>query len=205
VVRSLPDSLYGIWCQSSSLCLASGETGGGISGLLGSFDPAAPDSTWSLSGLGGVTAVACPAASLCLAADDEGNIAAGETTKTITSGLRTELLSGRHLPTIAALAKTARVNLAFESPIASNVTVTLTMAGTTAQPVTIASLSHRFRTPGLAALRLSPTLAGRRLFREAKARLTLTASATFTTDTGSVTSSRQITLSHPVRRKSHKR
>ncbi len=98
VVRSLPDSLYGIWCQSSSLCLASVQTGGGISGLLGSFDPAAPNSTWSLSSLGGVNAVACPAASLCLAADDEGNLAAGETTRAISGGLRTELLSQTSSP-----------------------------------------------------------------------------------------------------------
>jgi len=204
VVRSLPDSLYGIWCESSSLCLASVETGGGISGLLGSFDPFAPDSTWSLSSLGGINAVACPAASLCLAADDEGNIAAGETTKAITSGLRAELLSGRHLPTIAALAKTARVNLAFTSPIAANVSITWTIAGTTAQPLLVASTSHRFRTPGVATLTLSPTRAGRRLFREARARLTLTASATFAAGTGSVTSSRKLTLSHPVRRKPRK-
>jgi hypothetical protein len=204
VARSLPDSLYGIWCQSSSLCLASVETGGGISGLLGSFDPAAPQSTWSLSSLGGVNAVACPAVSLCMAADDEGNIAAGETTKAITSALRTELLSERHLPTIAALAKTARANVVFASPIAGEVSVIWTVAGPTAQPLTIASADHRFKNPGVATLRLSPTLAGRRLFREARTHLTLTASATFAAGTGSVTSSRKLTLSHPVRRKSRK-
>jgi len=203
VVRSLPDALYGIWCQSRSLCLASVQTGGGISGLLGSFDPAAPQSTWSLSSLGGVNAVACPAVSLCVAADDEGNVAAGETTKAIISGLRTQLLSGRHLPTIAALAKTARVKLAFASPIASQVSVTWT-AGTKAQPVLVASTSHRFKVPGVATLTLAPTRAGRRLFRAARAPLTLTASATFAASTGSVTSSRTLAFSHPVRRKSRK-
>jgi hypothetical protein len=202
--RSLPDSLYGIWCQSRSLCLASVETRGGISGLLGTFNPAAPDSTWSLSSLGGVNAVACPAASLCLAADDEGNVAAGETTKAIIGLLRTELLSGRHLPTIAALAKTARVNLVFASPIASNVSVTLTLPGTPAQPLAVASASHRFTSPGVATLRLSPTGAGRQLFRDARARLTLTASATFAASTGSVTTSRKLTFAHPVKRTSRK-
>ena len=204
VARSLPDSLYGIWCESGSLCLASVETGGGISGLLGSFDPAAPQSTWSLSSLGGIDAVACPAVSLCIAADDEGNIAAGVTTKAITSALGTELLSGRHLPTIAALAKTARPTVVFTSPIAGEVTITWTVAGTNAQPLTIASADHRFKKPGVTTLRLSPTLAGRRLFREAKTHLTLTASATFDASTGSVTSSRKLTVSHPVRRKSSK-
>jgi hypothetical protein len=204
VARSLPDSLYGIWCESGSLCLASVETGGGISGLLGSFDPAAPQSTWSLSSLGGVNAVACPAVSECIAADDEGNIAAGETTKAIITGLRTELLSGRHLSTIAALAKTARVSVVFTSPIAAQVSVTWTVAGTNAQPVTIASVGHRFKDPGAATLRLTPTLAGRRLFRAATTHLTLTASATFAASTGSVTTSRKLTLSHPVRRKPRK-
>jgi hypothetical protein len=203
IVRSLPDALYGIWCQSRSLCLASAQTGGGISGLLGSFDPAAPQSTWSLSSLGDVNAVACPAASLCVAADGEGNIAAGETTKAITSGLRTELLSQRHLPTIAALAKTARVNLAFTSPIAAQVRVTWT-TGTKAQPLVVASASHRFKVSGMTTIRLAPTRAGRRLFREATAPLKLTASATFAASTGSVTSSRTLAFSHPIRRKSRK-
>jgi hypothetical protein len=199
--HSLPDSLYGIWCQSSSLCLASVETSGGISGLLGSFDPGAPRSTWSLSSLGGVNSVACPSASLCLAADDEGNIAAGETTKAITSGLIAELLSGRHLPTIAALAKSGQDKLVFTSSIASQVTLTWTVAGTGKTRLTIGSASYHFTTPSTASLTLQLSKAGQRLFSSAKARLTLTATATFSASTGTVTASKRLTFRHPPKRK----
>jgi hypothetical protein len=194
LARSLPDALYGIWCQSRSLCLASAETRGGISGLLGSFNPAAPDSTWTLSSLGGVNAVACPSATLCLAADDGGNIAAGATTKAITSALLTELLSGRHLPTIADLARTGRQKLVFTSPIAAQANLTWTVAGAAGTRVTVASASHSFKTPGTAKLTLRLTTAGRQLFRAATKRLTLTASATFAASTGSVTSGKKLTF-----------
>lgn len=195
--RSLPDSVYGVWCQSRTLCLASAETHGGVSALLGSFDPTAPAATWSLSSLGGVNAVACPSSSLCLAADDEGNIAAGATTRSITALLTAKLLSSRHLPTIATLRRSGRDKLTFTSPIAAQVTLAWTVAGTAGKRVTIASASHRFAAPATAALTLRLTAAGRRLFRAARGRLTLTAAATFTTSTGSVTSVKKLTFTHP--------
>lgn len=195
--RSLPYSLYGIWCESTSLCLASVESPGGISGLLGSFDPAAPASTWSLSTLGGINSVACPAPAVCLAADDEGNIAAGVTTQAITIGLSADLLSARHLPTIARLDKTQTDKLAFTSPIASLVTLTWTLPGTAGTPVTVASTSHAFNTPGTAILTLRLTPAGRALFKAATRRLTVTATATFAASTGSVTQVKKLTFRHP--------
>jgi len=197
LARRLPDSLYGIWCQSQSLCLASVETQGGISGLLGSFDPAAPGSTWSLSSLGGVNGVSCPSPSLCLAADDEGNIAAGLTTQAIASALDAELLSGRHLPTIAALARTGREKLLFTSPIAAELKLSWSVAGTAVTPLTVASASHLFKLPGTATLTVRLTAAGRRLFKAATGRLTLTATATFAASTGSVTAVKTLTFRHP--------
>jgi hypothetical protein len=196
--RSLPYSLYGIWCQSRSLCLASAETRGGISGLLGSFDPAAPASTWSLSSLGGVNAVACPSASMCLAADDEGNIAAGVTTKALTTALSAELLSTRHLRTIAALNRKRSDKLAFASPTAGHVTLAWTVAGAGRTAVTVASASHQFNVPGTAKLTLRLSPAGRRLFKAATRRLTLTASATFAASTGSVSVAKRLTFIHPA-------
>jgi len=202
--RSLPFSLYGIWCQSRSLCLASAETPGGISGLLGSFDPAAPASTWSLSNLGGVNAVACPLASLCLAADDEGNIAAGVTTKAVTSALNAELLSTRHLPSIAVLDRRRSDTFAFTSPIAAQVTLAWTVAsaapkvrGAAPKPVTVASASHLFKLPGTAKLTLRLTAAGRRLFKAATKRFTLTATATFAASTGQISVVKKLTFMHP--------
>ncbi|HWF56410.1 MAG TPA: hypothetical protein VG223_17355 [Solirubrobacteraceae bacterium] len=192
--RALPYSLNGIWCQSQALCLASVQTHGGISGLLGSFDPAAPSSTWTLSSLGGVNAAACLSASLCLAADDEGNIAAGLTTKAITIGLDAELLSTRHLPTIATLNRTHGDTLAFTSPIAAQVTLAWTVAGPAGTRVAVATASHAFSAPGTARLPLPLTTAGRRLFKAAKRPLTLTATATFATSTGSVRSVKKLTF-----------
>jgi len=198
--RSFPSSLYGIWCRSRSLCLASVETPGGISRLLGSFNPAAPAATWSLSSLGGVNAVACPEASVCLAADDEGNIAAGETTRAVTSALKGDLLASRRAPTIAALDRRHGATFRFTSRIAAQVTLAWTVPGTGATPVSIATASHRFATPGTAKLMLRLTAAGRRLFRAAIGPVRLTATATFIASTGSVASVQRLTLRHPPRR-----
>jgi hypothetical protein len=199
VSRTLPDSLYGIWCESPSLCVASIETQGGISGLLGSFDPSSTDSTWSLSSLGGIDAVACPTAALCLAADDEGNVAVGVTTTAIAGGLDVELLTERHLPTIATLARTGRERLVFTTPIPAQVKLVWTVAGTAGAPVTIATASHRFNAPGASTLTVRLSRAGRTLFRTATRRLALTATATFTASTGSVTAANKLTFKHPSR------
>jgi hypothetical protein len=196
--RSLPYSLDGIWCQSPSLCLASVQTPGAISGLLGSFDPAARGSTWSLSSLGGVNAVACPVGSpVCLAADDEGNIAAGETTKAITSAVNGELLAARKLPTIAALDRKRSATLSFTSLIAGQVKLAWTVPGTGATPVSIATVTHRFAVPGTAKLTLRLTAAGRRLFRAAARTVRLTGTARFTASTGVTFSTKQLTFRHP--------
>lgn len=201
--RSLPDSLNGIWCESSSLCLASVETDGGISALMGSFDPAAPASTWTLSGLGGVNTVGCPASSLCVAADDEGNIAAGLTTTAITSALTAAIPSGRRVPTIATVDRTRRVTSRFTSGIAAQVTLVLTAARTGVTPVTVASTSRRFATPGTATLALALTPAGRLIFKTATRSVTLTATATFAAGTGSVKVVRKLTFTHPPKPKRH--
>lgn len=192
--RLLPDSLYGVWCQSRSLCLASAETPGGISGLLGSFDPASPTSTWSLSSLGGVDGVACPTAALCLAADDEGNIADGATTKAIDVDLKTGLLRTRHLPTIATLDTIRLARFVFTSPIPALVTLTWSVPGAAGTPVILGSASHHFYVSGTAKLTLPLSPAGQRLFKSAPNRVTLTATATFAASTGSVSLTKRLTI-----------
>jgi hypothetical protein len=202
--RSLPYSLSGIWCQSQSLCLAAAATHGGISGLVGSFAPAAPAAAWSFSGPGGVNAVACPAASaVCLAADDEGDIAAGATTTSITSVFSREL--AQSLPTIAMLDRTHRATVTVTAPIAAQVAVAWTAAASGGTPVVVATTTHRFPTPGTARLTLDLTAAGRQLFAAATGPITLTATATLTASTGSITATRQLTFRHPPpkRRRHH--
>jgi hypothetical protein len=202
-VRSLPDSLYGIWCQSPTLCLASIETQDGISGLLGSFNPAAPTSTWTPSSLGGVNAVACPLPSVCVAADDEGGIAAGATTTSISGELGLAFLAGSRQPKVAALNRTAHATFVFASPIAAAVKLVWTVPGqkTTAgqkpTPLIVASASHVFGAPGTARLTLWLTPTGKRLFTTARGRFTVTATATFAASTGSVNSVKKLTFRGP--------
>jgi hypothetical protein len=207
--RSLPYSLYGIWCQSQSLCLASAQTPGGISGLVGSVDPLAPGSTWSLSSLGGVNAIACPATSpLCLAADDEGNIATGATTAAIRSALNSELLNARHLPTTVAVSRGYRFAPRFTTPIAAQVTLTWTAAESGTSPPTplaVATATHSFPTPGTAPLALALTAAGRQLFATATGPVRLTATATFAASTGSISSTTQLSFPHPRPRPKRRR
>jgi hypothetical protein len=202
--RPLSGAPYGIWCQSTSLCLASAQVQGGLSGSLGSYNPTARASTWSVSSLGGINGVACPSASLCLAGDGEGEVAAGLTTHAIASLLSSELLRRRHLPTIAALDRTRQVRFRLTSPIAAGVTLAWTAPGRIL-PVTIASTSHRFAGPGTAALTLRLTPAGVRLFRAATTRVTLTATATFAAGTGSLRTTRRTTIAHPPKRKKPRR
>jgi hypothetical protein len=196
--RQLPDPLYGIWCQSQTLCVASAQTNSGTSGLLGSYDPAAPGSTWSLSTLGGVNAVACPLPALCIAGDDEGNIAAGLTTRAITGALSTELLSTRHPPTIPALLKAGGEIFTLTSGIAAQAELAWTVPGTAAgSTVTVASASVSYRIPATQRLVLRLTTAGRRLLQAATKRISVTARATFTAGTGSVTLTKKLTFARP--------
>jgi hypothetical protein len=200
--RALPDALYGIWCQSASLCLASVHTRAGLSGLLGSYNPTAPASTWSLSSLGAINTVACPSAAMCVAGDDQGHVAAGVTTHAVATLLINRLLPRRHLPTIAALDRTRRARFVFTSPIAARVTLAWTVPGRiTHTPVMIASAGHSFSAPGTAALTLRLTRAGVRLFRAATTRVTVTATATFAAGTGSLRVVRTRTFTHPPKPK----
>jgi hypothetical protein len=195
--RLLADSLYGVWCESQTLCLSSVETPGGISGLIGSFNPSTAAPTWSFSSLGGVNTVACISAALCVAGDDEGDIAMGATTTTLSAGLKTQLLSTRHLPTIARLLKTGVDKLTFTAPIAATLTLNWTIKGTTALPVTLATASVSYVTPGAKPVTLALTPAGRAVLKGLTRRITVTATATFTAGTGSVSAVRKLTLLHP--------
>jgi hypothetical protein len=202
--RQLPDPLYGIWCQSQTLCIASAETNSGTSGLLGSYDPAAPDSTWSLSTLGGLDSAASP--SLCIAGDDQGNIAAGLTTKAITGALSSELLSTRPEPTIPAILRAGGERFTLTSGIAAQIQLAWTVPGTTAgSPVTLASGSVSYQIPATHRLVLRLTTAGQRLLQAATKHITVTARATFTASTGLITLTKKLTFKRPPAKKSKKK
>ncbi len=196
VSRSLPASAYGIWCQSASLCQASAQPRGGLSSLLGSDNPGAGKPIWTSSPLGAVNTIACPSPSVCIAGDDQGEIAAGETSRSLTELLRKTVLSPRRLPSIATVARTPHERYVLAAPIAGQVTLTWTVPGTgpSARPVTLATARHAFRGPGAATLTLRLNRTAVRRFRAARKRLAVTGTATFTASTGTLRTARTLTF-----------
>jgi hypothetical protein len=203
----LPASAYGIWCQSASLCQASAQPKGGLSSVLGSYNPGAPKPTWTSSPLGAVNAIACPSPSVCIAGDDQGNIVAGATTRGLTSLLRDTVLSTRRLPSIATLLRTPHERYILTTPIAGKVTLTWTVPGArlSAPPVTLATTSHTFRGPGTATLTLRLNRTAVRRFRAATKRLAVTGTATFTASTGMLRTTRMLAFTRSGKPKRGKR
>jgi hypothetical protein len=199
----LPAGAYGIWCQSASLCQASAQPRGGLSSVLGSYNPGALKPTWTSSPVGAVNAIACPSPSVCIAGDDQGNITAGATTRGLTSLLRNTVLSTRRLPSIATLTRTPHERYVLATPIAGKVTLTWTVAGPrpSALPVTLATTSHSFRGPGTATLTLRLNRTAVRRFRAAPQRLAVTGSATFTPSTGTLRATRTLSFTRARKRK----
>ncbi len=205
--HSLPANAYGIWCRSASLCQASAQPRGGLSSVVGSYNPGARKPTWTSSPLGAVNAIACPSPSVCIAGDDEGGIAAGETTRGLTGLLRNTVLSPRRLPTIARLDRNPRQRYVVATPIAGKVTLAWTVPGArpASPPVTLGTTSHRFRGPGTATLTLRLNRTGVRRFRAATQRLMVTGVATFTASTGTLRTTRRLSFTHPPKPKKRKR
>jgi hypothetical protein len=189
--HAVHDAVYGISCPTAALCLGDAEAGDGTSGLLGSADPTAPGPRWSFGPPAAVNAVACPSASDCIAADGEGNVFTGVPESAVARSLEIDLLPSRHL-TRQQLAAAGSVPLRFASPLAGGVQLTWTsVPSTDAVPVEVATADYRFARAGTAAFHLRLTAAGERLLR-ARPRLVIDESATFATDVGSLTRTRQV-------------
>ncbi len=187
----LSDGVYGIWCPRAGLCLASADTPGGTTALLGTTDPAARRPSWSVGPPGGVNGIACPSPSVCVAADGEGNVSAGVLQSALASSLRSDLLSAHHPPR-QALAHAGSESLRFTSPITAQIELTWSAKPTGGtRPQRLATATYRFTRPRRATLHLRLSAAGRRALRS-PARLTVTATATFATSTGSLTRSRRL-------------
>lgn len=201
--RPLPANAYRIWCQSASLCQASAQPKGGLSSVLGSYNPGARTPIWTSSPLGAVNAIACPSPSVCIAGDDQGEIVAGETTRGLAGLLRNTVLRTRPQRSTATVARAPRERYILASPIAGKVTLTWTVpsSGLSALPVTLATTRHTFRGPGTAALTLRLNRTGVRRFRAATRRLRVTGTATFTASTGTVQTTRTLTFTQPRKSK----
>lgn len=190
---------FGIWCPTASLCLASGQGPGGVAEVVGSTNPRAASPTWHVSDFGDFNSISCPTASLCLAADTEGEVITGVTVSSLAAGLRAEMAA--RIPKVKDLTRDGAYNLSIATPLSGKLTVEWEVPGAVAgatgplakQPVVLASGSARFAGPGTQTLRLVLTEAGRRVLKQHK-RLSLTATATYETNTGAVSASRKLTL-----------
>jgi hypothetical protein len=189
-VHRLPIAAFGIWCSSASLCLASGEGAHGTAELVGSINPAAKSPTWTITDYGDVNGVACPTPSVCLAADNEGELIVGVTVASLTDVLRHEATGGR-IPKLGALARRRGYTFPFTSPIAGRLTITWETHGRV--PTVLATGSAAFAGPQKETVKLRLTGAGRALLAGG-GRVRVTAVATYVTNTGAVTSERKLTL-----------
>jgi hypothetical protein len=184
----LPVDAVGVWCTSASLCLASGESAKGTAELVGSTDPAARSPAWAVTDFGDIDAVSCPTSSVCLAADDEGDVSLGATVTSLSSTLRREAAGGP-IPTIAALVRRRGYGFPFTSPLAGELKITWAQSTRV-----LATGSARFPGPEAETVHLQLTRAGRTLLKAAVGRVRVTAAATYATNTGAVTVQRTLTL-----------
>jgi hypothetical protein len=189
--HAVHDSVYGISCPTAALCLGDAEAGTGTSGLLGTADPTSRGPRWSFGPPADVNAVACPSTSVCIATDGEGNVFTGVPESAVARSLDIDLLPSRHL-TRQALAAAGSVPLRFSSPLGARVQLTWTSVPSTgALPVAVATADYRFTRAGTATFHLRLTAAGERRLL-ARPRLVVDESATFATDVGSLTRTRQV-------------
>jgi hypothetical protein len=191
--HAVSDAVYGISCPTASLCLGDAESRSGTSGLLGTTDPTASRPRWLFGPPGAVSAVACPSASICIAADGEGNVSTGVPESTIAHELNVDLLPSRH-PTRQALAEAGSQTVRFASPFAAQVQLTWTSVPSGNHAAAqLATAVYRFPRPGSATFHLRLTPAGRRALR-GRPSLVVNEAATFATDVGSLTRTRQLTF-----------
>jgi hypothetical protein len=196
----LPIDAFGVWCSSSALCLVAGESAAGTAELLGSTDPAAKNPTWDVTDFGDINAVSCPTKSVCVAADNEGEAIVGVTVTSLEATLRTEAMG--HIPRIGALVRRRGYTLAFTSPLAGELNVEWALSGAAARavgdrgaaPLVLATASARFTGAQTQSVHLSLTATGARLLKGTK-RMSVTAEATYATNTGTVAAQRKVTLS----------
>jgi hypothetical protein len=196
----LPIDAFGIWCSSSALCLAAGEDSQGTAELVGSTDPAAASPTWSVTDFGDVNGVSCPTKSMCVAVDNEGDVIVGVTVASLEATLRGEAIGG-HIPKLGSIVHRRGYALAFTSPLAGQLQITWELTGAAARaagdtgtaPLVLALGSARFTGPQAQTVHLTLTGAGARVLKGAK-RFTLTAIATYETNTGLVSANRKLTL-----------
>lgn len=175
----LPADAFGIWCRSATLCLASGEGDNGVSELLGSTNPAARSPNWAVTGFGDINTVSCPSASICLAADNQGQVMEGVTVAGLSTRLRRQALGG-DIPKLGALLRKGGCKVRFASPIAGRLQVRWQAYG-----IVLATASARFTASRTRSIPLWLTPKGSALLRGAR-RIAVNASARFATNTGSV-------------------
>jgi hypothetical protein len=192
----LPAPAFGIWCPSLTLCFASAEGASGTSQLLVSSDPTASAPRWTISDFGAFTGVVCPAGPLCVGVDQQGQVVAGETVSDLTVALAGQAFAPP-LPSIRELLRAGGATLRFTSPLAGQFQLVWDAAAPAGGPgatgAALASATLPFDAPRTSTIPIRLTAAGRSALRTAR-RLPVTAIASFTTPSGTVTARRRLTL-----------
>jgi hypothetical protein len=183
----LPVDAFGIWCRSASLCLASGEGNGGVAELVGSTNPAARSPKWAVTDFGNINAVSCPTASICLAADNQGQVMEGVTVASLSTTLRRQALGG-HIPKLGTLLHKGGYKFRFASPLAGRLQVKWQAYG-----IVVGTASARFSASQTRSIRLRLTPSGSALLRGV-GRIAVSAAATYAANTGSVSVQRKLVL-----------
>jgi hypothetical protein len=190
--HALATPVFDVWCQSASLCLGSGPTGHGTDDLVGSLDPTAKRPTWTAMALGGVNAVSCPSATMCVAAGNQGDVSVGVTAASVRALLAKALLPSRS-PTIPQLLRRGGETFLFRAAIPGRLTLAWTVP-LASGPVVVASASVDYVAAAGKQVHLALTSAGRRLLSGAR-RLAVTGTATFSTSTSQVSATKRLVLS----------
>ena len=200
----LPGGVYGVWCESTRVCLGAAHSRGNESGLFGTTAVTAKRPKWTFSAPGGVDDIACMSTAVCLAADDEGDVVTGVTVQAIAGAMYADLLPAHH-PSRQVLVLAGAQTLHFASALASSLEVQWRSVPVgNASPAVLARADYRFRRSGLAKVHLRLTPAGVRALGS-RARLTVQASAVVQTATGSITRHRQLVFAAPPKPKPKKK
>ncbi len=195
IAARMPAPAFGIWCEPGGICLASAQGDNGAAQLLASADPLASVPRFTVTAFGAFTGFSCPLASWCLGADNQGEVVAGATVSSIVAALDRQLSSAR-LPGVGALLRQGGCTLRLTSPLAGRLQLDWESRRATrwgGGPTVLAGAVVQLVPSRTSRITLKLTPPGRALLAGAD-RLSVSAAATFTANSGTVTSRRRITL-----------
>lgn len=188
-----PDQLHNVWCPSESACFAADDAH-----LYASPNPDGSKPAWSLvdSDSHGISTVACPTASRCIAFDGAGDLLVGSPPATVAQikMLMRSMLLPRSNPRISSIVMTGSYVTRFTAPRAGRLTEVWYQLQAK-RKLMIAFGTQRFSRAMTKRFNVKLTASGLTLLRTATAPVSLSAAISFApTGEPSVTVRGQVTL-----------